>query len=131
MVIYCYCFNYGMEFNNYALDLLVDDQKINFLDDTLVLRWPATSGLVSSSSLFSKTEKNIDFFFSDNSSLIEGYPQLSSFRQSTTTSDRKVPSWSCLLALVRYFTVRYLAVRGKTWRYSTDQTKPNTRVNPN
>lgn len=58
MVIYCYCFNYSMDLNNYALDLLVDDLKIDFLDNNLVLRWPATNGLVFSSSLFSKTEKN-------------------------------------------------------------------------
>lgn len=38
MVIYCYCFNYSMDLNNYALDLLVDDLKIDFLDNNLVLR---------------------------------------------------------------------------------------------
>lgn len=73
-----------MELNNYALDLLVDDHKMDFLDDTLVLRWSATGGHLSSSSSYSKTEKNIEFFFSDNSCPIEGYPQLSSFRQITT-----------------------------------------------
>lgn len=45
-----------MELNNYALDLLVDDHKMGFLDDTLVLRWSATGGHLSSSS-YSKTEK--------------------------------------------------------------------------
>lgn len=38
MFIYCYCFNYSMELNNYALDLLADDHKMDFFDDTLVLR---------------------------------------------------------------------------------------------
>lgn len=38
MFIYCYCFNYSMEFNNYVLDLLVDDYKMGFFDDIFVLR---------------------------------------------------------------------------------------------
>lgn len=39
----CYYFNYRMGFNDFTLDLLVDDQEMDFLDDTPVFRPPATS----------------------------------------------------------------------------------------
>lgn len=43
-----------MDFNEFALDLLVDDREMNFLEDTPFFRPPATS---------TEVQKNIEFFF--------------------------------------------------------------------
>lgn len=55
-----------MDFNEFALDLLVDDREMDFLEDTPVFRPPASS---------SEVQKNIEFFFSpDMSCPIDGCP---------------------------------------------------------
>lgn len=51
-----------MEFNNYVLDLLVDDYKMGFFDDIFVLRWLVIGGYLFLS-LYLKIEKKYWVFF--------------------------------------------------------------------
>lgn len=55
-----------MDFNEFSLDLLVDDREIDFLEDTPVFRPPATS---------TDIQKNIEFFFSPSGSSPVVFPR--------------------------------------------------------
>lgn len=99
-----------MDFNEFALDLLVDDREMDFLEDTPVFRPQASS---------SEVQKNIEFFFSpDMSCPIDGCPPAlvlsTKAKYQRHWTEKHLPE--LYLILVQFSTAKCLAVGGTTWR---------------